>query len=541
MKIISLRNTWHYMIIVLAAALMTSLLFVSKTSAACTLPATHYGIATISTSVPAAGDYRVWVRMMAPDSTNNSVLLEIDGGTCYTVGNSTSIAANTWTWVSYENNNTSSIINANLTAGNHSVRIIGNERGVKVDRVILTADASCIPSNTKDTVGSVGTNCATPPDTTAPVISITSPADNSTHSGLINITADATDDTGGSGIARVELYAGTRLINTDTTTPYSISVESSTLTAGLNTLLMRAYDVAGNTSSDSVVVNVQTGTVQDTVAPSTPTSLRADADAHNRVTFTWSASTDNVGVAGYYVYRDGVALGEVGSGTTYVDNTVVANTTYSYKTIAFDAAGNNSGFSEYVPVTTPAAPDTTPPTRPASLTASLVGTSQANLTWSTSSDNLGVKEYDVYRATGTQTAVKITTVTTTSFGNTGLSASTTYKYHIVAKDAAGNGSPASPEASVTTPAPTPPSNVGSISGRVTTTNGNIIAGANISLVINNVTNTYTASSTGAYTIYNVPPGTYSVRYSATGYYSRTHSIKVSSGQNTVKSVKLQKV
>ena len=78
---------------------------------------------------------------MAPNSSNNSYLLEIDGNTCYTVGDS-AITANTWTWVDYRDGNSSSKINVALTADNHTIKMIGREADVKLDRVIFATDTS---------------------------------------------------------------------------------------------------------------------------------------------------------------------------------------------------------------------------------------------------------------------------------------------------------------------------------------------------------------------------------------------------------------
>ena len=77
---------------------------------------------------------------------------------------------------------------------------------------------------------------------------------------------------------------------------------------------------------------------------------------------SWGASTDNVGVAGYRVYRNGSQLGTT-TATTYFDSPLKPGTTYTYTVRAYDAAGNVGPPSNAVTVTTPAAaPDTTPPT-----------------------------------------------------------------------------------------------------------------------------------------------------------------------------------
>jgi hypothetical protein len=94
----------------------------------------------------------------------------------------------------------------------------------------------------------------------------------------------------------------------------------------------------------------------DTEAPSTPTDLAAiPAGTSLKVDLTWSASTDNVGVTGYRVWRDGTPLGDTTT-TNFADPTVQAEQTYSYTVAAFDAAGNTSAASNPVSVTVPPPP-----------------------------------------------------------------------------------------------------------------------------------------------------------------------------------------
>src|SRR6202034_1286741 len=92
-------------------------------------------------------------------------------------------------------------------------------------------------------------------------------------------------------------------------------------------------------------------------------------------------------------------------------------------------------------------PDTTPPSVPTGLSATAVSSTQINLSWTASTDNVGVTGYDVFR-NGTQ--VGTTTTTTTSYQDTGLTAGTTYSYTVAAYDAAGNVSAQSTAASATT-------------------------------------------------------------------------------------------
>src|ERR1700722_14337786 len=82
--------------------------------AACSPSGTTYGTDTMSVSVPAADTYNIWVRMEVPSTSNNEIMLQMDGGNCYVMGGSSSIPANTWTWVDYQNGTTSSIAQQSL-------------------------------------------------------------------------------------------------------------------------------------------------------------------------------------------------------------------------------------------------------------------------------------------------------------------------------------------------------------------------------------------------------------------------------------------
>ena len=90
-------------------------------------------------------------------------------------------------------------------------------------------------------------------------------------------------------------------------------------------------------------------------APSVPTGLSGSAAADgSRVDLSWVASSDDRGVAGYRVVRDGVVVAASVPSASYVDGSVVPGRTYQYVVRAFDAAGNVSGDSALLSVTTPA-------------------------------------------------------------------------------------------------------------------------------------------------------------------------------------------
>jgi chitodextrinase len=104
-------------------------------------------------------------------------------------------------------------------------------------------------------------------------------------------------------------------------------------------------------ATNSFSFNATTGGGGDTTPPSTPANLTATGVTSNSVSLSWSPSTDNVGVAGYRVYRGGTLAGTT-STPSFTDTGLTASTQYSYTVVAYDAAGNVSPASSAVSATT---------------------------------------------------------------------------------------------------------------------------------------------------------------------------------------------
>jgi chitodextrinase len=225
---------------------------------------------------------------------------------------------------------------------------------------------------------------------------------------------------------------------------------SNVLTVGLTSLTavtsytvqVRARDAASNlgpASSNSF-------TTPDTQAPTVPTGLSGSAPNSTTVNLTWNASTDNVAVTGYRVYRNG---GQIGTSATpsFSDGGRTGSTTYSYQVAAYDAVPNVSALTSAINVTTP---DTIAPSVPTGLTATAASPSGINLSWGASTDTggSGLAGYRVYR-----NGSLIASPTTNSYPDTGLASSTAYSYTVAAYDNATNTSGQSNTAGATTWAP----------------------------------------------------------------------------------------
>jgi cellulose 1,4-beta-cellobiosidase len=132
----------------------------------------------------------------------------------------------------------------------------------------------------------------------------------------------------------------------------------------------------------------------DSEAPTAPGWLPA-TPTESYVRLNWSAATDNVGVTGYRIYRDGVQVGTT-SELTYLDPALAQLTTYQYEIRAFDAA-TNLGPAVSGAVTTTGTPRLHPPTMPTSLKVMVQNGRQIRLTWRASTDDTGVAAYEVLR------------------------------------------------------------------------------------------------------------------------------------------------
>ncbi|MFG2307868.1 fibronectin type III domain-containing protein [Streptomyces sp. NPDC048566] len=172
--------------------------------------------------------------------------------------------------------------------------------------------------------------------------------------------------------------------------------------------------------------------------PAAPQGVTAAAGSATSVHVMWNLAAADPPVAGYEVYRGTTKVAQVPGTEHMVDVTRLApSTAYVFTVRARSAAGAPGPPSRRVRATTPAAvaADTTPPTRPGSPHGRAVGSRAVQLSWTRSTDAVGVASYDVYQGTskihsvgGGQTATVVT----------GLRPGTAYSFTVRARDAADN-------------------------------------------------------------------------------------------------------
>ena len=182
----------------------------------------------------------------------------------------------------------------------------------------------------------------------------------------------------------------------------------------------------------------------DTEAPSTPTNLAVASTSTTFANLTWTASTDNIAVAYYKVYVDGIFHMNSSNNSATVSG-LNQGTTYTFYVIASDAAGNVSPQSNTATGTTLI--DNEAPTAATNLTLGSVGTNSVAISWTAATDNIGVASYDIY-----VNGQLMGSTTDTSSNIANLNPSTVYTLYVVAKDAAGNVSPPSNSVTATTQA-----------------------------------------------------------------------------------------
>jgi fibronectin type 3 domain-containing protein len=202
----------------------------------------------------------------------------------------------------------------------------------------------------------------------------------------------------------------------------------------------------------------------DTTPPTTPTALTGTAGTVG-ANLSWTASTDNVGIAGYNVYRctppaasqpcAGVWIANT-TVAAYTDSSLTSDTLYNYQVQAFDLANNLSAFSNTLNLQT----IRTSASSATGLTATAVSPKEIDLSWVAPSNTTGLDKYLIYSGTSGSNLLQIGVApsTATTYKNMSLSPGTTYYYGIIANEEGINAPMSSPAFATTLPLPNPPSN-----------------------------------------------------------------------------------
>lgn len=330
------------------------------------------------------------------------------------------------------------------------------------------------------------------PDATAPTAPTNLVASGTTSSSTNLSWTAATDNVGVSGY---DIYSGATLLGSTATTSYTVSGLSASTTYSFT---VKAKDAAGNVSAASNNVSVTTTVASISYCASqgnstadekigrvaigsinnastgtagyenfTAQSTSAARSSSQTITITpaWTATAYAEGYAVFIDYNQDGDFADAGetvwtkaastttpvSGTFTIPSTATLGATRMRVSMKYNAIPTScEAFSygqveDYTINITAATADTTAPTAPTSLAASGTTASATTLSWTASTDNIGVTGYDVYQGTSV-----IGTTTATSYSVSGLTASTTYTFSVKAKDAAGNVSTTSNAVNVTT-------------------------------------------------------------------------------------------
>jgi hypothetical protein len=191
---------------------------------------------------------------------------------------------------------------------------------------------------------------------------------------------------------------------------------------------------AGTSSVDSLIRLCEEGTI-DTERPGVPGAISVDAIGVDTAELSWTASTDNTGVAGYRIFDSATNDLIVETATNSVTLTDLTAGDYSVYAKAFDQAGNQSfrtGFRSFTVTGSPV--DNERPVLASAISVVEVGVDYVDLAWSAASDNVGVSGYRIYDADTNALIVEVSDLA----ARLEPLAPGTYRYYLRAVDASGN-------------------------------------------------------------------------------------------------------
>jgi subtilisin family serine protease len=357
-----------------------------------------------SADVPAQSGSKVWLKITAPDNSNNQLVYT------FQLPNANPLADTTSPTTTITAPADSAAVKGTITVSATASDNIG------VTQVELYRDGTLVDTDTAapysfswsttevgdgnhtlqtkayDAANNFGTSSTitVTVDNTAPAVAVTAPADNATVNGTVAVTANASDTIGVVGV-QFKLD-GNNLGSEDTTSPYSLDWDTLTASNGNHTLTAVARDAAGNTTTAfTITVTVSNDTTAPTTAITAPSN---NASIKGTVTVSANA-TDNIGVVGVQFKLDGSNLSSEDTSSPYSiswDTTTASNGSHTLTAVARDAAGNTTTSGSITVNVDNTVPTTsvTAPVNNATVTATITVSA-------TASDNVAVTKVELYR------------------------------------------------------------------------------------------------------------------------------------------------
>ncbi len=407
----------------------------------------------------------------------------------------------------------------------------GLQPGTTHKYVVLGVDNNDNVSDITLTQAAVITTTGTASDNQSPTVTVSAPTANQTVKGTLFTTATASDN---KAVTKVEFYVDgqKKSIKQGGASSYSFKWVTTGNDNGDHIIMVAAYDAAGN-APGTQQIKVHSCNI-DCSVPLAPTLTDAKMTSLTHVHLAWTASTDDIGVDGYYVLENNIPIAQFGSTATSFDGDRSTNSVYNYQIVAFDAARNYSPLSNTKQVTTgyvgsggDGFNDKALPSLPANFKITKITPQQVKLTWSESTDDRGIEGYDVFKD---DRWVSIRQMGT-SFVDTDLVAGSRHTYQIRAVDTSLKTS-AKESLSVTTDSQT--ANTGNMVGALLDEHSYVGLRPVVSFTLTDGTieTAKPVKPDGFYVFNDIPAGTYTVTYNLGGFVKQTRNVSITADKTT---------
>ena len=290
------------------------------------------------------------------------------------------------------------------------------------------------------------------------IVNITSPSSGATVSGTVNVNASVTI-IGGLTVRGVQFKLdGVNLGAEDTSAPYSVPWNTTTVSNGSHTLTAVARDLLGLRFTSNPVTVTVANTLPDTTPPTVAVTSPGNGATVSGTTTIAANASDNVGVAGVQFFVDGAAHGAEDTTAPYSvswNTTTASNGSHTLTARARDAAGNATTSAPVTVTVSNAVPDTTPPS--VNITAPANGATVSGTTTvaANASDNVGVAGVQFF-VDGAAHGAEDTTAPYSVAWDTTTASDGSHMVTAVARDAGGNTASSSVSVTVSNAPPPPP-------------------------------------------------------------------------------------